>query len=589
MSSLSEASHRPSTADFAALRAGVLISVATGIFQYLNSWIRLSLIPGDVEYHVHQLHFQQAVQVTLLNSLVIAVLLSAVWALGIHLRNSRIGETLQLFVMSLLVLSILRSILLVVPVTGRFGVEFGNFWLDTLACAVAVIVQRMLRRSPGALERGMRFAGPVSVVSFVMLSTLILPVLYALGRERAPFSAEATASAIPGKASGSAISSSSLPAAASSPNSPSSNAPSIVWVIFDEFDASIAWQNRPASMKLPQIDRFRAEAVNFTNASAPSTYTVTAIPSLLTGLPYDRVVRKEASDIILAAPGSDKEYSFRNTPNAIDWANEAGVPVSLVGWTHPYCRIFGSKLAQCAWHENPHMSSSQTWAVALRDLSFPRAVFAQMWQEGKGISADPCDGDGLRNLTTVGFENYRETLRGIVDMQRKDVRGFLQSGVKGLRILHLATPHPPGISRGHGELPAEGGGPDATFAANYATADSIFGEIRSILEERGEWDSSLVILTSDHGLRSFWELTSCLAEEDREMLRHRNDRSVPLIVKWPGGTAPATIDEPVSTLALAPMVRAYLQQEMATPDEFARWMQEHIPASASARLAKGRL
>ena len=78
MSSLSEAIHRPSTADFAALRAGVLMSVATGIFQYLNSWIRLSLIPGDVEYHVHQLRFQQAVQVTLLNSLAIAVLLSAV-------------------------------------------------------------------------------------------------------------------------------------------------------------------------------------------------------------------------------------------------------------------------------------------------------------------------------------------------------------------------------------------------------------------------------------------------------------------------------------------------------------------------------
>lgn len=585
---LPETDPRPNFSGFATLRTGLLIAIATGLFQYLNSWIRLSLIPGDVEYHVHQLRFQQVVQVTLLNSLLTATLLSAVWVLGMRLRNSRLGETLRCFVLSLLALAILRSILLVVPGAGEFGVEFGNFRVAALALATAIVAQRVgIQRL--AMERALRIAGPVSVISLVTLSTLILPVLYALGRERAPFSAEATASAIPAKAPYTAISAPSFPAAASSPNSPSRNTPSIVWVIFDEFDASIAWRNRPTSMKLPQIDRFRGESVNFTNASAPSTYTVTAIPSLLTGLSYDRVVRKEASDIILAIPGSDKEYSFRDTPNAIDWANAAGVPVSLVGWTHPYCRIFGSKLAQCAWHENPHMSSSQTWAVALRDLRFPQAVFAQMWQEGKGISADPCDGAGLRNLTTVGFENYREILRGIVDTQREEVRGFLQSGIKGLRILHLATPHPPGISREPGKSSAGDDKPDTAFAANYATADAIFGEIRSILEERGEWDSSLVILTSDHGLRSFWELTSCLAEEDRQLLRHRDERSVPMIVKWPGGTAPATVEEPVSTLLLAPMVRAYLRGEMATPDEFARWVQQNIPRSTTARLAKGRL
>lgn len=586
---LPEADSRSNFRDFATLRTGLLIAIATGLFQYLNSWIRLSLIPGDAEYHVHQMQLQQAVQVTLLNSLLTALLLGAVWILGMQLRNGRLGEMLHFFVLSLLALAILRSILLLIPGTDGFGVKFGNFRTDALACAVAIVAQRLTRFNPAALRRAVHVAGPVSAVSLAMMAALVLPVLYALGREHAPFSAEATARAIPAKASSGAISAPAFPAAAASPNSSSPKAPSIVWVIFDEFDASIAWRNRPASMKLPWIDRFRAEAVNFTNASAPSTYTVTAIPSLLTGLPYDRVVRKETSDILLAVPGSDKEYSFRDTPNVIDWANAAGVPVSLVGWTHPYCRIFGSKLAQCAWHENPHMSSSQTWAVALRDLSFPRAVFAQMWQEGKGISADPCDGTGLRNLTTVGFEDYRETLRGIVDLQREEVRGFLQSGVKGLRILHLATPHPPGISREKGKSSAGDDKLNTAFAANYATADSIFGEIRSILEERGEWDSSLVILTSDHGLRSFWELTSCLAEEDRQLLQHRDERSVPLIVKWPGGAAPATIEEPVSTLVLAPMVRAYLQREMATPEEFARWIQLHIPTSTAARLAKGRL
>ena len=574
MSAHLEVSRRSSLPDSATWRIGLLVSIATGFFQYLNSWIRLGLIPGDAEYHVHQMHLQQAVQVTLLNSLLTAILLSALWILGMRLRNSQFGEILHTFVLTLLALAIIRSVLLVIPGTAQVAVEVGNFRIYALGCAIALLAKRLIKVAPSAMRRAIGIASPVSVVSLAMLGTLVLPVIYALGRGSAPIEA--------GTSTREAVSS------VSKVSSRSTNTPSIVWVILDEFDASIAWKNRPNSVKLPEIDRFRYEAVNFQNATAPSSYTVTAIPSLLTGIPYDRVVRKETSDIILAVSGDRKEYSFRDTPNTIDWANEVGVPVTLVGWTHPYCRIFGDKLAQCAWYENPHMSSSQSWAVALSELSFPRAAMAQMWQEGKGISADPCEGSGIGNLTMVGFEDYRAMLHRIVDQQRKKVRGFLRSGVRGLRILHLATPHPPGFPSGRERASVADDAPGATFAANYATADAFFGEIRSVLEQRGEWDSSLVILTSDHGLRGFWELTGCLGEEDLGMLRHRDEKSVPLMVKWPGGSAPATVEEPVSTLMLAPMVRAYLRGEMTTPGEFASWVQQQVHTPAVARLAEGR-
>ncbi|MCC6264917.1 MAG: sulfatase-like hydrolase/transferase [Bryobacterales bacterium] len=570
------ASHPPrGSSDRAVMRTGLLVSIATGVFQYLNSWIRLALIPGDVEYHVRQFDFQHAVHVTLLNSLLAALVLAAMWVLGMRLRNSRIAETLHFFVLAVLAITIFRSILLVIPATGSFAVDFGNFWVDALACAVAIAAQRLVNFGPAALVQATRIAAPVSVASIAMLAALIFPVLFSLGRERSPAGMDAPANA--------------MLASGRTTSGRVEHVPRILWVIFDEFDASVAFENRPASMKLPHIDRFRREAVSFRHAVSPSAHTVTAIPSLLTGISFSGVARKRESDLVLTVTAGGKEYSFRETPNVIDWANAAGVPVTIVGWTHPYCRIFGSKLAQCAWFENPYMSRAQTWATTLQSLSWPKGVAAQMWQEARGATADPCDQTGLRNLTAMEYEGIRSTLRSIVANQRAKVREFLRSGVGGLQILHLATPHPPGNGFSPASATSRNGEGDTSFVANYSIADSIFGEIRAILEERGEWDSTLVILTSDHGLRSFWEEIGCMSNEDRQMLAHRNELSVPLMLKWPGGGSAASVEEPVSTLILAPLVHAYLRREIRTHGEFNAYLEQEMLRQAETQLAERRL
>lgn len=563
------------SSDRAVMRTGLLVSFATGVFQYLNSWIRLALIPGDVEYHVRQFDFQHVVHVTLLNSLLAALVLAAIWVLGMRLRNSRIAETLHFFVLAVLAITIFRSILLVIPGTGSFAVDFGNFWVDALACAVAIVAQRLVKFDPAALARATRVAAPVSVASIAMLAALILPVLVSLGRERAPAGIDAPANAM--LASGGTVS------------DRVEHTPRILWVIFDEFDASVAFENRPASMKLPHIDHFLQETVSFRHAVSPSAHTVTAIPSLLTGISFSGVARKRESDLVLTATTGGSEYSFRETPNVIDWANAAGVPVTIVGWTHPYCRIFGSKLAQCAWFENPYMSSAQTWATTLQSLSWPKAVAAQMWQEARGATADPCDETGLRNLTAMGYEGIRTTFRSIVENQRTKVREFLRSGVTGLRILHLATPKPLGVSNSPSTEASGHHGAGASFASDYEIADSFFGEIRSLLEERGEWDSTFVILTSDHGLRSFWEEIGCMSNEDRQMLAHRNELSVPLMLKWPGGGSAVSVEQPVSTLILAPLVHAYLRREIRTPGEFNAYLEQAMLRQAETQLAERRL
>ncbi|MCZ2155080.1 MAG: LTA synthase family protein [Bryobacterales bacterium] len=536
------------------------ISITTGWLLYLNPWLRLALIVGDIEYHVHQVRYQKILGVTMLNTLASVLAICALWMLAARFQNRAVGGLLRRFLLTVFVLTVLRSIALFVPWSSDVAVAYGNLWLILSALLVTAVLSIGAQASSGIERALLRASAPLSVVCLAMLIVMSTPVVLAFGFDKAVPAAEVHAY-------------SAHPRATATRTKPT-RVPRIVWVILDEFDASIAYGKRPDDMKLPHIDRFANESVNFEDASSTSGYTITAVPSLLTGIPFTRVIRKEPSDVILATADADTEYSFRKTPNVIDWANEAGVPVSLVGWTHPYCRLFGDRLVQCAWYENEHMSSAQTWAVSLRSLQFRDALVTQLLQEAVQLTGNPCSGgSGATDLASGGLEDYRTSILRILDSQRARTIEYLRSGAGGLTILHLATPHPPG--RTGRTTPESSSSLQLALAENYAVADRMFGEIRSILEDRNEWDSALVILTSDHGLRSFWGDWGCLTPVEQAMLHDRNELRVPLMVKFPGANAPRTITRPVETTMLAPLVHRFLEQGMLLPEEQADFLDGH--------------
>src|SRR5258708_4415720 len=64
---------------------------------------------------------------------------------------------------------------------------------------------------------------------------------------------------------------------------PGPKRPRVVWVIFDELDEGAAFTHRPASVSLPELDRFRRESFVTTAAYAPGSSTMQSIPALLNG------------------------------------------------------------------------------------------------------------------------------------------------------------------------------------------------------------------------------------------------------------------------------------------------------------------
>jgi len=86
----------------------------------------------------------------------------------------------------------------------------------------------------------------------------------------------------------------------------------------------------------------------------------------------------------------------------------------------------------------------------------------------------------------------------------------------------------------------------ALYDGNLAFADAEFGRVVQDLKERGEWDRTIVVLTSDHG-EAFWEH----GVRGHGLHVYEEFVHVPLIVRVPG-LAPRSVEGAVELVDLVP-------------------------------------
>lgn len=100
--------------------------------------------------------------------------------------------------------------------------------------------------------------------------------------------------------------------------------------------------------------------------------------------------------------------------------------------------------------------------------------------------------------------------------------------------------------------------PPEPFASRYASAydgeiaaaDAVVGRLLDAIRERGYYDGSLVVLTSDHG-----EGLGEHGERDHGVFVYRESLQVPLIVKLPGSRrAGSRLERPVQLIDLVPTI-----------------------------------
>lgn len=338
----------------------------------------------------------------------------------------------------------------------------------------------------------------------------------------------------------------------------------VVWIVFDELDQRAAFLRRPSDVALPELDGLRAQSWHAENAYPPSKWTMTAIPSLLTGdIVCSLDPTADANDPALKMAGAFKGVPASRIATVFRTAQEQGFRVGVVGWYHPYCHTFAADVARCEDARTLIAERLGLWGQMKRALA-----------SDEMIASLPL---GYRLLVERRRETRRITHGAefhllIYQEVLKAAKQLIIDPSIDLAFVHFPVPHLPVIfNRQTGETTALGEG---SYFDNLALVDRTVGELRRALEEAGMWDETTVLMMSDHWWRTDaydFVLKGNLQAEERPFASLPFDPRVPFLLKLAGVQRESVYDKPFNTVLVRDLVVALLRGELREHEEVDRW------------------
>jgi hypothetical protein len=315
--------------------------------------------------------------------------------------------------------------------------------------------------------------------------------------------------------------------------------PRVVWMIFDETDYRLVFENRPANVLLPEFDRLRQTALSADHAFPPGDSTLISMPALISG---QRIASAapDGCDLALKLAGSGAAVEWGALPSVFSRARDLGVNTALVGWYHPYGRLLGASLNYCSWYPFPTFEPA-------RSTTFGGAVEQQL-------------------ASLAGPFHIRQIFINTCNNSLADAVAVAADPEYGLVLLHLPPPHGPGIF-----LPEENrftckGIPSPPgYFNNLVLADHELGALRREMEASGQWDKSWVILSADHSWR-----TSKVYDGVR-------DYRVPFLVKSSGPSHSMICSNQFNTLLTHDLILAVLRGEVTNQADAASFLGRGAP------------
>jgi len=314
--------------------------------------------------------------------------------------------------------------------------------------------------------------------------------------------------------------------------------PRVVWIIFDELDQRVGFSSRPKGTELPELDRVSAEGLQSTNAFPPGVSTLVSLPALTTGRYVISAKPVARDELNITYANASAPVGWSTQPTVFSRARELGFNTALVGWYHPYTRLFGSSLNYSMWYSYPPYQPAQKDTVL-------QGMITQIWSLVSPLQQ-----------RRMQIDLYQKSL--------ENSRDLVKDGRYGLVFLHLPGAHYPGIYD-----PTKGTFTLTSFSRirgyfqNLQLTDKTMGTLRCDMERAGQWDRSWVIISSDH----WWR--------DARGYDGQLDYHVPFILKAPGKNQPMIYGAPLNTVITRDLVLAILRKEISTIPEAVAWLDRH--------------
>jgi hypothetical protein len=332
----------------------------------------------------------------------------------------------------------------------------------------------------------------------------------------------------------------------------------VVLVIFDEWDRYLTFEARPNSIQLPEIDRFREGAIDVERVDSPTIWTRSSLPSLLTGHLVESVEPKGPDKLLLTLESGRKEIFGQGT-NLFRSVRELGGNTALAGWYLPYCRVLAQDLCDCTWE--PYDQPIPAFA---EDPPYLPSIVLAQWRSL--FLAVPL----VHRLYQDSEHDERLWRQAIV--RRLLSRGLYLAGEArfNLVVLHLPMPHEPGIFDRHTMQFSTS--PSANYLDNLVLVDHFLGELRVVMQRQGTWDSTLLLLTSDHPYRAHVFLP---AGELSRVTGNRLHPFVPFLLKMPGQEEGQSCKGPLKTLVVQDLILSFLRGEVRETTDMVTWLRKH--------------
>ena len=350
------------------------------------------------------------------------------------------------------------------------------------------------------------------------------------------------------------------------PPSPTGKRPAtrVVWLLFDEMDQRMTFSARPPTVQLPEMDRLRSQAIYASNAYPPAGRTYLSMLALLSGQLVSRSKPLDADELLITFAGTREAVRWRTQPNVFSKAREAGFSSAVVGWYFPYCRMITDSLTSCSWQvgvgplDDRGMTVSDCMVAQIQNVMEVTPFAAQLGLTRRLFT------EGRARLTR---EKHLDAYLAILH----DAKEAATDPDLDLVLVHWPIPHPPGIyDRSKDDFALGGGG---NYLDNLELMDRALGEVRRSMEDTGTWETTTVLVTSDHSWRT--ELWGWQPFWTSEEAADRIDQRVPFLLKMAGQKEAMTYEPAFNTVLTHDLLLALLRGKVCTPNSVVSWIDQH--------------
>jgi Sulfatase len=340
----------------------------------------------------------------------------------------------------------------------------------------------------------------------------------------------------------------------------------VIWLLLDELSYQQVYEQRFPGLKLDAFDQLAAQSTVFTHVVPTARTTEIAVPSLMTGVPVDRVSASSSNGLLsLHNAKTNRWQPFDPHQTIFQDALTEGYSTGVAGWYNPYCRILPSVLDRCFWTNNtfpiePGLHAGRPFAEVLPVPAF--RIYDAAKSLLRGRTQDTRYTDLEANLHIADFNNIFRAAERLFEDPSID---FI--------FLHVPAPHPGGIyDRKTSSFTTH----NASYIDNLALADKSVFHIRDLLEKNGTWDSSAIVVMGDHSWRTWvWSDSLAWTAED-EAASHGGqfDDRPGYIVKLPHQQKPARIDDQFEAVRTRALLDGIITNRIKTPEDLAAWARQ---------------